>query len=40
MTDVMYWSDLAELTHESQVDLFNFCMCEDGERQYEDCPVM
>ena len=35
---VMSWGELANLTHESQVYLFNFCTCEDGERVYDDCP--
>jgi hypothetical protein len=38
---VMYWSDLAELTHATQVKQFNFCSCEDNEGRenpYEDCP--
>ena len=41
MDEVMYWSDLAELTHTTQVEKFNFCVCEDNEGQenpYEDCP--
>lgn len=36
------WSELAELTHETQVAKFNFCMCEDNEGQenpYTDCPT-
>ena len=35
------WSELAELTHETQVDKFGWCMCEDTEpheHPYEDCP--
>ena len=35
------WSELAELTHETQVAKFNWCMCEDNEGQenpYTDCP--
>ena len=35
------WSELAELTHETQVAKFNWCMCEDNEGQenpYSDCP--
>lgn len=35
------WSELAELTHETQVDKFGFCMCEDlepHEYPYDDCP--
>jgi hypothetical protein len=35
------WGELAELTHATQVEKFNFCMCEDNEGQenpYTDCP--
>lgn len=35
------WGELAELTHETQVDKFGFCMCEDTEpheHPYNDCP--
>jgi hypothetical protein len=35
------YGDLAELTHETQVALFNFCSCEDNEgneNPYADCP--
>ena len=35
------WGDLAELTHETQVELFSWCPCEDNEgneNPYEDCP--
>lgn len=35
------WSELAELTHDSQVRLFNWCACEDNESNenpYADCP--
>ena len=38
---VHYWSDLAELTHETQVEEFGFCLCEDNEgneNPYADCP--
>ena len=38
---VHYWSDLAELTHETQVEEFGFCFCEDNdddENPYGDCP--
>jgi hypothetical protein len=38
---VMYWSELAELTHATQVERFNWCMCEDNEgneNPYSDCP--
>jgi hypothetical protein len=41
MEEVMYWSELAELTHATQVEKFNFCLCEDNEGQenpYVDCP--
>lgn len=31
-------SEAAELDHERQVAIFNWCGCEDGERQYDDCP--
>jgi hypothetical protein len=36
------WSELAELTHATQVEKFNFCICEDNEgneNPYKDCPV-
>jgi hypothetical protein len=33
----LYWSELAELTHAKQVEMFNFCLCEDGPKVYEDC---
>lgn len=36
------YEDLLELTHETQVALFNFCSCEDNEgneNPYEDCPL-
>ena len=35
------WSELAELTHATQVERFNWCSCEDNEGQenpYADCP--
>lgn len=41
MERTIYWSDLAELTHATQIEQFNFCMCEDNEGQenpYNDCP--
>lgn len=34
----MSWGEVAELTHGKQVELFNFCTCEDGEPVYQDCP--
>ena len=30
---------LAQLTHSTQVEIFNWCGCEEGERQYDDCPT-
>ena len=39
MSDTLYWSDLAELTHKTQVEQFNFCLCEEQEQfPYDDCP--
>lgn len=38
---VMSWSELADLTHKTQVELFGFCTCEDNEgneNPYADCP--
>lgn len=35
------WSELADLTHETQVDTFGWCSCEDTEpheHPYDDCP--
>jgi hypothetical protein len=31
------WSELADLTHVKQVELFGFCTCEDGPKVYDDC---
>lgn len=37
--DSISWSELAELTHETQVERFGFCSCEEQEEfPYEDCP--
>lgn len=39
---VMTWSELADLTHATQVELFGFCTCEDNEgnpNPYDDCPT-
>jgi len=39
---IHYWSDLAELTHETQVLEFGWCSCEDNEGRknpYADCPT-
>jgi hypothetical protein len=30
-------SELAELTHTRQVELFNWCSCEDGPKVWDDC---
>ena len=33
------WGELAELTHATQVERFNFCTCEEQEQfPYDDCP--
>ena len=38
-TDEMSYSDLADLTHETQVGIFDFCWCEEQEQfPYADCP--
>lgn len=35
----MSWGELADLTHETQVERFGFCSCEEQEQfPYEDCP--
>jgi hypothetical protein len=31
MNDSISWGELAELTHETQVERFGFCSCEDLE---------
>lgn len=39
---VMSWGEIADLTHAKQVELFNFCSCEDNEgneNPYKDCPT-
>jgi hypothetical protein len=39
--DSISWSELAELTHATQLERFEFCMCEDNEgneNPYSDCP--
>ena len=36
---ILSWGELANLTHASQVELFNFCSCEEQEEfPYDDCP--
>jgi hypothetical protein len=37
--DAIFWSELAQLTHVTQVERFGWCPCEDGEGDYEDCPI-
>jgi hypothetical protein len=33
------WGELALLTHATQVEKFNWCMCEEQEYfPYDDCP--
>jgi hypothetical protein len=35
------WSELAQMTHKEQVDIFNWCSCEDNEgneNPFSDCP--
>jgi len=40
--DSISWSDLAQLTHSTQLERFGFCLCEDpGDSEdlpYFDCP--
>jgi hypothetical protein len=41
MSDSISWSELAQLTHATQVERFNWCWCEDNEgneNPYNDCP--
>ena len=35
-----YWSEIASLTHKTQVETFGWCSCEDcdGETPHQDCP--
>jgi len=40
MSESISWSELAELTHVTQVEKFGFCTCEDldpHEYPYPDC---
>ena len=33
------WSEMAELTHKKQVEIFGWCGCEEKEHfPYDDCP--
>ena len=35
----MSWGEIANLTHKTQVEQFNWCSCEEQEQfPYEDCP--
>lgn len=37
--EAMSWGDIANLTHKTQVEKFNFCTCEEQEQfPYDDCP--
>ena len=39
MKETHCWSYMANLTHETQVMEFNFCLCEEQEQfPYKDCP--
>jgi hypothetical protein len=39
MEDSISWGELAELTHATQVERFNWCSCEEQEQfPYADCP--
>ena len=39
LDDSISWGELAQLTHETQVERFGFCSCEEQEQfPYEDCP--
>jgi hypothetical protein len=33
----LYMSELADLNHAKQVELFGFCTCEDGPKVWDDC---
>lgn len=32
------WEEMANLTHETQVETFGWCACEDDAPMYDDCP--
>lgn len=37
----MSWGEIADLTHETQVEAFGWCPCEDNDGSgmpYDDCP--
>jgi hypothetical protein len=33
----LFMSELAELNHAKQVELYGFCTCEDGPKVWDDC---
>lgn len=37
--DSFSWQEISELTHATQVEIFGWCLCEEGLVQaYDDCP--
>lgn len=37
--DSFSWQELAELTHDTQVEIFGWCACEEQEQfPYDNCP--
>lgn len=39
LDDSISWGELAQLTHVTQVERFNWCWCEEQEQfPYDDCP--
>jgi hypothetical protein len=39
LEESMSWQDIANLTHATQVEKFNWCACEEQEQfPYDDCP--
>jgi hypothetical protein len=39
LDDSISWGELAQLTHATQVERFNWCWCEEQEQfPYDDCP--
>jgi len=42
MSESISWGELAGLTHATQVEKFDWCLCEDSdgkETVYPDCPA-
>jgi uncharacterized protein Veg len=31
------WSDVMTLTHATQIAVFGYCSCEDGDQVFDDC---